>query len=691
MVNDKVKFLVRLADVVEEPDRGRILNEALGTARSIEEEGTDPKAQALVEITERLPEGQHRDEVTQETLEAARDATHSMNTASVLIRILGILPAEQRVPLAREAAEVCRDTVHNSGWFCATALARLSALVPDSSESSEQMVTAITLARAMQSGSSRASTLIGVARHVSEDHRNELLKEVFEELQQDARLATDLNWQVQNLTDLLPLLSDEGRGGAVRALKQVQTSPALDARDSVKAKCALAQHSTPSERAQLIGEALQLARSFADGPEVRGFTSTGPKKATALRLIASVIQEPQRSELLNEALAASRIVGDGAGRVTGLAALVPKLPHTEREAFIAHMKSIIAGLHEPVEMCEARGELISSLPTADRLPAIADAISDASRIDSYKRENAMAVIARHVRSPEELALLVNGAKQQARPIHADALVRALAECLDVLSPSANEGLKARVLQAVLDAPSSASAAIAAALIARHVNREEQEELVSKALIFAQEIPHHVSRVEAMAVIAEEIPKLHRQAAEAGQEPFRIKMGPAALRRVALTLADGIVDPSPSAEAFMVLAARVDEPLRSELLNRAKEQALHVDKELPWERARVLAVVAEHMTSKECGPLLDELPKLLGYRGSDQLIAALAKKWETICRVLNVDPIEELGNLIRQLGNYDRRVLISALAALAPAIESVGGVTLARQTAETIVEAGQSWP
>jgi hypothetical protein len=683
----RVEFMVRLADAVEEPDRGRILNEALSAARSIEEEGTDPKAEALAEIAERLFEGQQKEDLIRETLDAARDATHSMTTASVLIRILAILPPNQRLAIGREAAQVCLDTLHNSKWFCARKLVRLWALVPDSAESREWLSLGVNIARAMESGSTKCSTLIGVAEHVSGNSRAELLEEALQEAEQ----ASDLDWKVHNLIALVRLLSEERRTRAIDALKEIRESLGLDGGARVKLTCVLAQHSTPSERGRLIEEALQLAGSFADGPERRAFTSNGPKKAWALRLIASVVQEPQRSELLTGALAASRMINDGAVRVSGLAALVRRLPDTEREAFVEDMNSMIRVSHEPVERCEARCELIPSLPTAVRRLSIAEAISDACQIQSYKRENALANIARQVRSSEELALLMQAAREQVRPLHSDVLVRALAESLDTLEPPADENLKSEVLQLMLAAPSSANAAIAAANMAHHVKGKTRDALIAKALMFAEQVAHHPSRVEAMAEIAEEIAKLQQQAAEAGEEALRVRMTPPVLRRVALDLANGIADPSSSAQAFVALAVRVDEPLRRELLNKAKEEAFRVDEERQWERAQALASVAEHLRAQECSPLLDELPKLLGYHGFDRLLAALSRYWEAICRVRNVAPVEELGKLIRELGNYDRRMLILGVAALAPAIESIGGANLARQTAETIVKAGQSWP
>ena len=667
----KVELLVRLADVLDEPDRGRLVREALALARSLDDELRDEKAAALIDVGQRMPDGAEREQVVAEALVLAEAATTAMSKASLLTRMVALAePGAKAGMVAEKAAEACLATRRDTAWFCAQKLAELSART-DVPQAQTWMADGIAIAMDIDDPHLRARALTKIAHNTSADRREEITGEALRAAH--SLSSSEPDRQALGLLSLLPLLDEKRKRKTVAQLREMLPR-VRDESSRLHVLCALAEHGDAQDRSACIGEALVLARSLPEGPETNEpFSVT--RKSQALRTIARLREGSGRAALLREALEASQHVSDDVARLQGIAAIGGRLAGQERTRLVAQMLETARHILEPQGRCAALCVCSEWLPSDQRLEVLAEAIDTAGRIGIvHLREAALQTIASCLASSADSELYRRLMVEAGNFFHAPDLIRTLAERLRFLQPDAAliEDT-AHLVRKILGSPKGA---IAAASIAPLLGGEKRQELLRLARSFEDEPSFYDSlQAEALAAFS---------TCYTGAEQQKLLASALEITRYISDYAAGVY-------AFVAVAGHAEEPLRSQLLSNAITRALAVGQGWPADRAGALAAVAGYLPLKDRASLLDELPGLLALNGADALLAAVAKDWELVCRSRDLSPVAELETLIQKLGSFHRGIFVMGLAALAPAFEQMGGPTLLRELADAVIAVGKSWP
>jgi hypothetical protein len=668
----KVELLVRLADVLDEPDRGREVRKALALARMLDDRLADEKAGALIEVIERMRAGAEREEVIAVALELAGSAMSSIMAASLLTRIVALPePAAEARIVADMAAVACFATCKDTSWFCGQKLAELSTLMGAPLRQT-WMDNAVAIARDINDPHLRARALTKIAQYLPADRRDEITDDALRAAQSISSSEPDR--QAVSLLSLVPLLDEERKSRTVGQLREIL--PRVREESSrLHVLCALAEHGRAQDRSAFIDRALALARSLPAGPETDE-PFIGTRRAQALRTIARLHIGASRAALLREALDASQHVSDDRARVQGIAAMAGRLAAVERPWLVTKMLETARDITDPESLCAALCLCSPLLTTPDRLEVLSKAIETAGRIDVvHRREAALQTVVSCLDSSADAELYRRLIAEAGTFFFAADLIRTLAERLPFLEPDAALVENAsRLVRKILGSPKGA---IAAAAIAPLLGNEKRQELLGLARSFNDEPLFYDSiHVEALAALGEQY---------RGDESQRF------LDEAVRAARSAFSSPTEGVFAFVRLLLHCKEPLRSQLIEESKAKALEASRAEPRRPAEALSFVAEFMSVEERASLLADLPGLLPFYGAEKLLAAVAKDWELVCRSRCLSPVTELGTLIQKLGSFHRAVFVEGLAALAPAIEQVGGQTLVRKLAEAIFEVGESWP
>jgi hypothetical protein len=668
----KVERLVRLADVLDEPDRGLVVKEALAFAGSLGDELRGEKAAVLIDVCERMPDGVEREQVVAEALVLAESATTAMSKASLLTRIVALAkPGAEASMVAEKAAEACLAARRNTAWFCAQKLAELSALT-DVPQAQRWMADAIAVAMNIDAPHSRATALTKIAHYISADKREEFIGEALRATHSISSSEPDR--QALRLLSLLPLLDEERKKKTVAQLRELLPR-VRDESSRLDVLCALADRGDAQDRSACIGAALALARSLPEGPETNEPLSV-TRKSQALRTIARLHEGSSRAALLREALEASQHVSDDVARLQGIAAMKGRFAGEERTRLVAQMLETARHILEPEGRSAALCICSGLLPSDHRLEVLAEAIDTAGRVGiMHRREAALQTIASFLASSADSELYRRLMVEAETFFHAPDLIRTLAERLRFLQPdTALIEDTARLVRKILGSPKGA---IAAASIAPLLGGKKRQELLGLARSFEGE-PSFYDSLQTEALVA-------LSNCYTGAERQKL------LASAALEITRHILGYGAGVSRLVAVARHAKEPLRSQLLSNAITRAFLVAQGSPAERAEALALVAEYLPLKDRASLVAELPGLLALNGADTLLAAVAKDWELVCRNLDLSPNAELGTLIQKLGSFHRGIFVMGLAALAPAFEQTGGPTLLRELADAVIEVAKSWP
>jgi hypothetical protein len=620
---DRAEALLALAPKLPEPERRKVVGEALTNMLGSLDEAPDDRDR--VQVLETLAENLRKwrcDEVLGKALRPARKIKKALTAArkikkpyfraKVLTALAPHYPEPHRRNVVAEALATARQVANP--YFRARALATLAPqlLQPWLDE-------ALAAARAIEWGRFRAQALAALAPQLEEPRRSLVLSEglaaareaftaegrsealaalasqlpesLLPEALAIARGILDEGYRGEDLFETLAIFAGrlpEPRRSEVLADALAAARTIGDENKRAKVLAALAAHHAEPERTRALAEALAAARAISDSPS----------RARALEVLAPHLPP----HLLAEALAAARTIGDENKRAKALAALAPHLPpHLLTEALAA------ARVIEDVsERAEALANLAPHLPPhllaealaaacaikdahwrakaladlAPHLPPhlLAEALAAARAIKEHScRPEALAALAPHVPEPRRSEVLADALKDIGEcftwgsRFPKSNVPRAALGVLEILAPHLPEALLAEALATAcnrLTGRQERLRASALAILAPQLSHP----LLTEALAAARVIEHVDDRAEALAALAPHLP------------PH--------LLTEALAAARAIKEHRYRAEALSALAPRLAEPERSQVLAEALVAARAVED--ADGRARVLAALAPHL-------------------------------------------------------------------------------------------------
>ncbi|HXG32350.1 MAG TPA: hypothetical protein VNJ11_03215 [Bryobacteraceae bacterium] len=406
--NKRAKVLAALAAHLAEPERSQVLADALAAARAISDSPSraralevlaphlpphllaealaaacafeDPygRAKALADLAPHLPphlltealaaaraiEGAYwraeafaalaphlaepeRSQVLAEALAAACAFEEPYGRAKALADLAPHLAEPQRSQVLAEALAAARAIENADAYAEANVLAALAPHLPP-----HLLAEALAVARAIRYPYARAKALADLAPHLPPHLLAEALAA--------ACAIEDALWRAEALADLAPHLPPHLLAEALAAAR-----PIKEHCYRAKALSALAPHLAEPERSQVLAEALAAARAIPI-KDTHG-------RAKALADLALHLAEPERTRVLSEALAAVRASSNPRSRAYAVEALAPHLPpHLLAEALAAALPPRPAADTEeadPILSAYAEAELIARL--GERLSQLA--------------------------------------------------------------------------------------------------------------------------------------------------------------------------------------------------------------------------------------------------------------------------------------------------------------------------------
>jgi len=339
---DRAEALAALAPLVAEGERGQVIHEALEAASQIGPRYAWRRVGVLAVLAGLLPESQ-KGELLREAVAVAQAVPEKWGRAPAFAALAARLPEPDRETALGEAIVVLQ-TAGEEYWWTTTRLALgisratsalafegarleveiLASLAPHLPERLLPMALAVAQKNPWETG--RLEALAALVPRLSESEHAEVLRGALEAFKR----IDDGRERAETLAALAERLGEPHRTQALReALALARGIKGAFERALVLRK--LGPHLPESERPQVLEEALAAATDI-EVPFLRTFE---------LGRLAAQLAEPQRSELLGGALAAARQIEDPRLRSKLLVRLAPLLPEAERSEVLGD--SLAAG------------------------------------------------------------------------------------------------------------------------------------------------------------------------------------------------------------------------------------------------------------------------------------------------------------------------------------------------------------
>jgi predicted urease superfamily metal-dependent hydrolase len=232
----------------------------------------------------------------------------------------------------------------------------------------------------------------------------------------------------------------------------------------------------------LIAEALAAAKAIGNEGD----------RASALASLAPHLPREQKVKTLAEALDAAKAIGNEGARASALASLVPHLP----SELLAEALDAAKAIGNEGARASALASLAPHLPPEQKVKTLAEALAAAKAIGSERaRASALVSLAPHL--PPELlakALAAIGDESDRASALASLVphlpkVKTLAEALDAAKAIRDEGYRARAL----------------ASLAPHLPPEQKVKTLAEALAAAKAIDYVGSRASVLVSLAPHLP------------------------------------------------------------------------------------------------------------------------------------------------------------------------------------------
>lgn len=493
--------------------------------------------------------------------------------AEAIRQVSPSLPAElvpEVLEIVRSFASFPTQEPHPEG----RALAALAAHVPEAFLGDVQAM-ARELPEAGFEQSPRGMVLTRLASRLPEAEREPVLAE--------ALRAVDRLWgrgRSEALVDLAPLLSATaaaevsawlGHDSADRATGAAALIPRLaDPRRSelidevyralrsnepihnqFEPLLRLAWATTGDQRAEAAAMALATARTLPQGAAAENTGRRRTERADALARVAELLPSSQRPDILREALAATRGLGDGQARGAALAALAPWLP----DKSIEHAWRVAAELPSTGTLAaldNLDGRHAALVGVAARLPAALTSRALHSAADSTDEEaRSRLVCAISGQLPQsEVAGAVDFARGLENPVLRGRALARLSARLDALEQHA------LMREAILGAPVTMTAprADALAVVLPHLHGSEADAVTNRIMAGLGEIAAPARHAQVVAAL---LPRLN---------PHARSM----MLREALALVTSTADAKGMASALAWLGPHLVPPFTAQALGAARE-------------------------------------------------------------------------------------------------------------------------
>lgn len=554
---DRALALGALAPHLPEVQQPAVLLEALATAKGIESEYYHAKV--LEALAPHLPPP-----LLTEALAAVKGMGDEFARASALGVLALHLPAAQQPAVLTEALAAARGIGSTS--HRALALSVLALHLP-AAQQLDVLTDVLAAARTESYGTECARALGVLAPHLP----TPLLKDALAAtggIYSGVTRARILGALAPHLP--LPMLAE--------ALAVARGIKIIDYRAS--ALVALAPHLPPP----LLTEALVVVSAIGSGARARALGALVPSQPIA-----------QQQEMLTEALAAAREIGDEDDRDWALGALAPHLPPPLLMEALAAAKRIGVEYH----LARILGVLAPHLPP----PLLTEALAVAREIeDEDNRVWALEALAPHLPSS-----LLTEALAATKEIESE---YRRAEVLGVLAPHLPLPLLTEVLVAAREFWQADDRATVLVALAPHLPAAQQSAVRAEALTIARGIWNKADRATVLVALVPHLPAAQQPAVLTEALAAAIEIGlednrvwalvvlaphlPSPLLTEALAAARKIEDELSRVKVLGVLALQLPEVQQSEVLTEALAMARIIGNE--YVRARALAALAPQLAA-----------------------------------------------------------------------------------------------
>lgn len=517
ITDDRSWALTRLADQLDEPQRGEVLAEALAAAYATE--AAEDRAYALAMLVPHLSSRQAK-RVGADACSTARGVADAEERYFALLVVARWANKPELVTEAWRAANAIDDSADR-----ATALREVAADV-FKADRAQVLDQALAATDGITDDAARSSALCQVAVELAEPVREQLLAKAVvaarsitnEDLQTDAfsALAPHLPEHLQ--AEVLDAVGDM-RVPYLRAWVLDQLAPHLstslvqralsvtqsiaNSRGRPRLLAEVAAMVPDPKRGQVFAEALSAARDIGD-PSNRG---------VVFGELAARAPESQREAVLREALAAVRSESPGF-KALGFASLVHRLPEPERERVALEALEVLPQMALHHQMW-AVNMLVSHVPEPRRSTILADAFVRVRELSpDYLRIVTTAVLALHLPDPRRQQVLAEVmAAARALPPGSDpaaAAVRTLARFGHRWPTKVSVDLLTALHRAFLSLDEEWQAE-AVPRLAKYISFLPRH-FVSKALAAIGSIPSLVNPTPMLGALALRLPEEHRDLA-----------------------------------------------------------------------------------------------------------------------------------------------------------------------------------
>jgi Trypsin-like peptidase domain len=585
-----------VAELLSPKDRESTLLEALVVVRQMDDDYS--RATALIAVAELLTS--EEGDLLQETLTAARLSENGYERVLVLTVVAERLGTKDRECALREALEDARQI--KDDFKRAIALSAVAKRLNAAEERDKELHEALATTRQIASESERAAALNAVAEELSQED-GDLLRE------------------------------------ALAAARQIE-----DCSGRAKALTTVAQRLGPKDRERALQEALQAARQIGnDPPEGTIFMTIDSDREIALSAVAQQLSQ-EDEELLQDALAVARLIGDDSERAIALSAVAQRLPQKDRES--ALQEALMAARHgdDSSERSRALSELAERLGSKEQESALREALECARQIgDDPERAIALSAVAKRLDAEDREKALQEAlavVRQIANEPKRTTALNAVAEQLD----QEDGDLLKEALTVARQTGSSSDRAIGLTAVAHWLSQKDRESALQEALEAGRQIGNDSKRTIALSAVAERMEGENRQ--EVLEE--------------ALVITRQIRKDAELAEALISLAQRLC-PEDRDLLNGMLPAAHQIRNDA--DRASVLIAVAQWLGVEDREKALQEALAIARQIGSDY-----HRAWVLAAAADRLDPEDqqrvwqEALVALRQIGDdFQRALALSGMA------------------------------
>ncbi len=354
-------------------------------------------------------------------------------------------------------------------------------------------------------------------------------------------------------------------------------------------------------------------------------------------ILLNYVQEPKRTELLEEALGAAQQIQNEESRQEILSSLAPHLPERLLEEALAAAQKI------EDEWVRARAliALAPHLPEQRRVNVLEEALAAAQKIeDEGMRARVLADLAPHL--PEQRRVnVLEEALAAAQKIEAE-WVRA--RVLTALAPHLPERLLEEALAAAQKIENGWVRAGVLAALAPHLPEQHRVNVLEEALAAAQKIQDEGMRANVLTALAPQLPERLLEEALAAAQKIEVGWGrarvltalaphlPERLLEEALAAAQKIEVGWGRASVLTALAPQLPEQRRVNVLEEALAAAQKIEDE--EYRARALIALAPHLPERLLEEALAAAQKIeaeeISSKGSHSSCTPLAGAAQSKC-------------------------------------------------------------